>query len=60
MGKPIQYPESIQAVDPVCGMKVSADCGLKYRFEDIEYRFCSESCKQKFQADPAQYLGADL
>ena len=46
-----------ETMDPVCGMKISADSEHKHRFEDAEYHFCSESCKTKFVADPSQYLG---
>ena len=49
--------ESTETIDPVCGMKISADSEHKHRFEDAEYRFCSESCKTKFIVDPSQYLG---
>ena len=59
MDKLIQNTESTETVDPVCGMKVSTDSEHKYRFEDAEYRFCSESCKNKFVADPSQYLGRE-
>ena len=54
-----QNPESTETVDPVCGMTVSADSEHRYRFEDKDYRFCSESCQKKFAADPSQYLGGE-
>ena len=56
MNKPVQSPGLDTAVDPVCGMQVSSDSELKYRFEEIEYHFCSSGCEQKFIADPARYL----
>jgi len=52
----MQSPGPDTTVDPVCGMKVSNDNDLKYRFEDTEYHFCSTSCEKKFIADPARYL----
>ena len=51
--------EFTETIDPVCGMKVSVDSEHKHRFEDTDYRFCSESCQNKFVADPPQYLGGE-
>jgi YHS domain-containing protein len=49
------------ATDPVCGMdleesqaKASAD------FEGKTYYFCSDACREEFEASPEQYaLGAN-
>ena len=41
--------------DPVCGMSVSADSAWKTEFEDQRYYFCSESCLEKFKAEPKKY-----
>jgi Cu+-exporting ATPase len=45
--------------DPVCGMDVdparavaSSDVGAE------RYYFCSEECKQAFDANPAEFIGA--
>eukprot|EP01037_Dinobryon_pediforme_P017319 gene17319-17510_t len=45
------------AKDPVCGMKVKRTAA-KYRCEygGQPYFFCSNGCKSKFEANPAQYL----
>ena len=51
--------ESTETIAPVCGMKVSADSEHRHRFEDTEYRFCSESCENKFVENPSQYLGSE-
>ena len=56
MNKPMPNTSPDTVVDPVCGMKISSDSELKYRYEDAEYHFCSTSCEQKFIADPASYL----
>jgi Cu+-exporting ATPase len=56
MNKPMPSTSPDTVVDPVCGMKISSDSELKYRYEDKAYYFCSTSCEQKFIADPASYL----
>ncbi|MEO8844949.1 MAG: heavy metal translocating P-type ATPase [Kofleriaceae bacterium] len=40
--------------DPVCGMPVVS--GTTATFAGHEYRFCSARCREKFEADPGQYL----
>jgi len=40
--------------DPVCGMTVGAD-GPESSVEGRTYRFCSDSCKSRFDSDPAAY-----
>src|SRR4051812_17530971 len=43
--------------DPVCGMHVNpATAAGKSDHEGTTYFFCSTSCKQKFDKDPARYL----
>jgi Cu+-exporting ATPase len=43
-------------VDPVCGMAVDpAHAAGSSRIGDRTFYFCSISCKQKFNADPAAY-----
>jgi Cu+-exporting ATPase len=37
-------------------MTVSEESEHRYIFSDIEYRFCSEFCANKFAADPSQYI----
>lgn len=45
-------------IDPVCGMTVDpATAKHRHTHAGREYVFCSESCKKKFAANPAQYLG---
>ena len=43
-------------IDPVCGMKVGSDKGYSKMHEGRLYRFCTRSCLDKFDADPARYL----
>jgi len=46
-----------QAVDPVCGMTVTADAsGRPLRHDGTDYYFCSAGCRQAFEKDPDAYL----
>lgn len=42
-------------IDPVCKMKVS-DERFTYTYKDKIYYFCSQNCKQSFEAAPETYL----
>ncbi|HEY9557088.1 MAG TPA: YHS domain-containing protein [Acidimicrobiales bacterium] len=45
------------AIDPVCGMTVEeADAPATAEHGGTTYYFCSESCKEEFQANPADYV----
>lgn len=44
------------AVDPVCGMTVKPTTVHRTTYEGREVLFCSGRCKDKFLADPAQYV----
>ncbi len=42
--------------DPVCGMDVNEkQAKAKADYQGQTYYFCSDGCKQKFQANPQQY-----
>jgi Cu+-exporting ATPase len=56
MVHPVKHLETRQCVDPVCGMTVSKESEYRYQHDGTEYRFCSDSCKQKFATDPTHYL----
>ena len=43
-------------IDPVCGMQVDAGSEYRYRYQDTDYLFCSDSCHNKFTAAPEKYL----
>lgn len=48
-----------QVTDPVCGMTISASGAAEHReYEGATYYFCSSSCAQRFDADPARYAKA--
>jgi len=48
-----------RAIDPVCGMKVSADSKHRHVHEESEYLFCCASCHDKFVASPDKYLNPE-
>jgi membrane fusion protein, copper/silver efflux system len=54
--------EPKEAADPVCGMKVDVAeanaAKLTSEHDGKTYFFCNESCKKKFDADPAKYSAA--
>jgi adenylate cyclase len=44
--------------DPVCGMDLDPDADtVKTEHADQEFVFCSESCRERFRADPPRYRG---
>ncbi len=44
-----------QLKDVVCGMDVTRESPYKEVYEGQAYYFCSQSCEDKFHADPVQY-----
>jgi YHS domain-containing protein len=46
------------ATDPVCGMTVDRTKALTAEHAGHTYFFCSEHCRQAFEADPDRYMGA--
>ena len=46
----------VRAIDPVCGMRVDASTAHRLTHQHREYLFCSARCRERFQADPEQYL----
>ncbi len=43
--------------DPVCGMDISENqAKAKADYKGQTYYFCSDSCKQKFELNPQQYV----
>lgn len=43
------------AHDPVCGMTVDAANAKSSLYDGRAYHFCSQSCRDKFEASPATY-----
>ena len=48
----------MDARDPVCGMTVEVTTAFSEAVGGNTYYFCSESCRERFDANPAQYTGA--
>ena len=49
--------EAEDAIDPVCGMTVTADAsGRPLEHDGVTYYFCSGGCRRAFEADPAAYV----
>lgn len=44
------------AKDPVCGMMVVEEKGLKYVYQSRTFYFCSEYCRNLFARNPDRYL----
>jgi len=42
-------------IDPVCGMSVKTNSGIKTLFKGRSFYFCSERCKKKFDENPEEY-----
>jgi len=48
-----------KTIDPVCGMEVTPESAAgSSQFGGVTYYFCSTSCKQRFDADPAKFAKA--
>ncbi len=49
----------MQYVDPVCGMIVeSHQAGAESLHGTERYYFCSSTCRDRFESNPAQFLGS--
>ena len=45
--------------DPVCGMEIDPkDAVATSDYEGTTYYFCAIGCKERFDAEPAKFLGA--
>ena len=51
-----QETASDAVVDPVCGMTVDPAHALVHRLDGEPHYFCSAGCRDKFAANPAQFL----
>jgi len=44
------------AIDPVCGMEIEeSQAPAMTEFEGQPYYFCSDSCRDEFEANPSLY-----
>ena len=54
---PMEMSRSVTAIDPICGMEVTADeTGRPYEYEGATYYFCCPGCRATFVADPESHL----
>jgi len=45
--------------DPVCGMEIDPqEAAGTSDYEGVTYYFCAVGCKERFDAEPAKFLGA--
>jgi xanthine dehydrogenase accessory factor len=58
VGAPVEpRPGVVEALDPVCGMTVTADdAHFPVEHEGTTYWFCCAGCSTSFAADPSRYL----
>lgn len=49
-------PAGAELKDPVCGMSVTTESPHHYTYDNEEYFFCSERCRQRFAAEPQAFL----
>lgn len=49
-------PVPAKAIDPVCGMNIDSAGARTAVNEGSVYYFCSQSCREKFEASPQAYL----
>ena len=47
---------TVTYIDAVCGMTVSEDSEHRFTHEGVDYRFCCNGCRTKFEGDPERYL----
>ncbi|MFQ6082060.1 MAG: YHS domain-containing protein [Candidatus Aminicenantia bacterium] len=48
------------AKDLVCGMEVNEQgAAATSKYQERTYYFCSQACKEKFDAEPEKYIGEE-
>ena len=45
-----------KVVDPVCGMSIETVGARTFAYRGNVYHFCSQNCREKFEASPQTYL----
>lgn len=54
---PVSLPMVAEAIDPVCGMTVTADeSGRPFDHDGRTFHFCCPGCRHAFSKDPASFL----
>jgi YHS domain-containing protein len=55
-GDNVRWTGPDKDVDPVCGMTVETAKAKSAVHDGHVYYFCSQNCREKFEANPASYL----
>jgi Cu+-exporting ATPase len=54
-----EVDEMAMVTDPVCGMRIDdSEAAARVEYEGETYYFCSEMCRDTFDADPNAYVRA--
>jgi xanthine dehydrogenase accessory factor len=57
----LKFAEAVEALDPVCGMTVTADASARPLTRDgVTYYFCCAGCRRTFEENPDAYIKAVL
>jgi len=58
---PEPHESARRVLDPVCGMRVDPATarGGSLVYEGVEYAFCSQHCRERFEAGPAEFHARD-
>ena len=51
--------QDASAIDPVCGMRVDTSTRHRAAYQEHKYLFCGARCRERFEANPEQYLNRD-
>jgi YHS domain-containing protein len=55
-----QYQQQTLVTDPVCGMRIRRSLvAAEQEYRGVTYFFCAERCREKFVADPQNYVSAE-
>ncbi len=49
-------PATRRTVDVVCHMEVNPSWQVTARYHDVDYYFCTERCRERFEQDPEEFL----
>ena len=53
----LKFAEAGEALDPVCGMTVTADAtAMPFTHDGVTYYFCCAGCRRTFEANPDAYV----
>jgi xanthine dehydrogenase accessory factor len=57
----LKFAEAVEALDPVCGMTVTADAtAMPFTYDGVTYYFCCAGCRRTFEENPDAYVKAVL